>query len=71
MNNILLIIFQLDIWTEFARKGNPNCEAINTLNWEPVSDADSIKCLNISEECSIIDFPEKDRLAFWDSLYKF
>lgn len=61
----------VDIWTKFAQDGNPNCSALGELKWESSSGKKTpFKCLNISNELSIIDLPESKRMAFWDSLYE-
>lgn len=61
----------VDIWTTFAQDGNPNCSALGELKWESLSaNKTPFKCLNISNDLSIIDLPETKRMAFWDSLYK-
>lgn len=61
-------------FTNFARTGNPNNEFIAPIQWDPVvlegSDKNKYKCLNISKEVSFIDWPELDRMQFWDHIYK-
>lgn len=59
-------------FTRFATDGNPNDSKNSKVLWEPVNDRDKpYKCFNIVEEgVSFVDFPEDDRMQFWDSLYK-
>lgn len=58
-------------WTKFATDGNPNDPQNATVAWEPVNGhTKPYKCFNIVEEgVSFVDFPENDRMEFWDSLY--
>lgn len=59
------------IWTKFAQDGNPNCSALGELKWESITSKETpFKCLNISNDLSIIELPETKRMAFWDSLYE-
>lgn len=58
------------MWTQFAATGNPNCDQIKPITWEPVTDASKpYDCINIAEELSIIELPETKRIEFWDSLF--
>lgn len=65
-----------EIFTTFARVGNPNNQLTAPIQWEPVtfgaSDASehSYKCLNVSNELSYIDWPEFERMPFWDEIYQ-
>nr|WAP33820.1 alphaE1 [Bradysia odoriphaga] len=58
-------------FTRFASDGNPNDSRNSALVWEPVNNLEKpYKCLNIVDEgVSFVDFPEDDRMKFWDSLY--
>lgn len=63
-----------EIFTTFARFGNPNNELIAPIEWKPVT-FESInqndftyKCLNVSNELSYIDWPEFERMPFWDEI---
>lgn len=62
----------------FATTGNPNNETIDSVQWEPVpkpaidaqTNTANYKCLNISDEITLIDLPEAKRMKLWDGLYK-
>lgn len=42
---------------------------LNEIQWDPVTSTESCyKCLNISKELKVIDYPEWNRMEFWDSL---
>lgn len=59
------------IWTKFATDGNPNPKTISPVKWEPLAvKQPPFKCLNISDELEIIELPETNRMAFWDSMYE-
>ncbi|XP_055537412.1 esterase B1-like [Wyeomyia smithii] len=60
----------VDLFTTFAaNNGNPNGGV--TTEWEPVGpEIGPYKCLSIANEgLKFIDFPEKERMELWDSLY--
>lgn len=65
-----------ETFTTFARTGDPNNETIAPTQWKPVSlessdkNVNKYKCLNISKEVSCIDWPELDRMQYWDHIYK-
>lgn len=65
-----------DSFTSFARTGDPNNDSIAPVEWQPIKleplddDAYKYKCLNVSNEVSYIDWPELDRMRFWDQVYK-
>ncbi|XP_044592735.1 juvenile hormone esterase-like isoform X1 [Cotesia glomerata] len=45
----------LDLWTTFAKTGNPNlAEELGTVHWEPVDDPIEFKCLEISKDLKLI-----------------
>lgn len=62
----------------FATSGNPNNETIGSVHWEPVpkpaidsqTNTATYKCLNISDEITLIDLPEAKRMKLWDEMYK-
>ncbi|XP_017845020.1 esterase B1 [Drosophila busckii] len=58
------------IWTAFAANSNPNCSEIGHLDWQPAKYQEPQRVLNISNEVTIIDLPEYEKLLVWDSLYK-
>lgn len=65
-----------ETFTTFARTGDPNNDTIATAQWKPISvetserNAPKYKCLNISKDVSYIDWPELDRMQYWDRLYE-
>lgn len=66
------IIFQVGYFTRFAATGNPNSDLENSssLYWEPVEIGKALKCLNFTDESTFINFPENERIKFWDELYQ-
>lgn len=65
-----------EIFTTFAKVGNPNNELVAPIEWKPVT-FESIdrkdftyKCLNVSNELSYIDWPEFEKMPFWDEMYQ-
>lgn len=63
---------QVGVLTKFATDGNPNDPLVSLPNWEPVSAPPEgpFKCFNIDENgASFFEFPETERLQFWDSIY--
>lgn len=61
----------MNLWTEFARTGNPNGEQTRQLvQWDPVQPGEPLRCLNLSQELTYVEMPELDRMHFWDSLYE-
>lgn len=63
--------FQNSLCTSFAATGKPTHPDVEPLNWEPVHGAAPFKCLNISEQLSVIDLPHTKRLQYWNALYDF
>lgn len=65
-----------ETFTTFARTGDPNNETIAPAQWKPIPldvadrSVPKFKCLNVSTEVSYIDWPESDRMQFWDQVYK-
>ncbi|XP_053969299.1 esterase B1 [Anastrepha ludens] len=63
----------IGFWTQFARRGNPNDEQISgmaTLTWEQLKKSEpSIKCLNISDDLKLIEWPELAKTKVWASAY--
>lgn len=65
-----VIKVMVSILAAFVISGNPNNSELENLVWKPIDTTEPpFKCLNISNENSIIDQPETERLAFWDKLY--
>lgn len=63
-----------DIYSTFARSGDPNNKSIAPIQWEPVETTDKnpykYKCLNLSKKVSYIDWPDLDRMKIWDKIYE-
>lgn len=58
-----------DIWTHFAKTGNPTtAEAIASLNWPALSAANGYRGLNINDEMTVGELAETDRVQFWNSI---
>lgn len=74
MIRVILPIFQVEFWTEFARTGDPNGpKTRDIIQWDPVSNDENpmkIKCLNLSRELTFVEWPEIERMRFWDQLYE-
>lgn len=62
----------VDMWTNFAEKGDPNCDVIAPVTWKSLDTSElPMKCLNISiTDVSFIDYPETERMKLWDEGYK-
>ena len=65
-----------EIFTTFTKVGNLNNKLIAPIEWEPVTFESidqkeySYKCLYVSNELSYIDWPEFERMPFWDEIYQ-
>lgn len=65
------IFVQVNYLTSFAKTGNPNAEASESIvHWDPIEAGKPLKCLNLSHEPTFVDLPENDRMQFWDAVYK-
>ncbi|XP_046976282.1 esterase FE4-like [Vanessa cardui] len=58
------------IWTNFAKYGKPVPSETELLpvTWDPITD-ETVPCLNIDSELTIISRPFNRRLAFWELFY--
>lgn len=60
------------LWTNFAKSGNPNPTTkdplINVI-WKPI-ESNKFNYLDIGERLEAAVDPAKDRMAFWDSIFK-
>ncbi|XP_037948236.1 esterase B1-like [Teleopsis dalmanni] len=60
----------IGLWTSFATDSDPNCDKIKPCIWQPIeNDNKPLKCLNINENISFIDFPEQFKNEVWDTFY--
>jgi len=59
------------MFTRFAASGNPNCDLIRPVIWNPLENLSTppFSCLNIDDELSYIIYPEAKRMALWDSFF--
>uniref|UniRef100_A0A1L8DM61 Carboxylic ester hydrolase n=1 Tax=Nyssomyia neivai TaxID=330878 RepID=A0A1L8DM61_9DIPT len=66
------IQIMVNLLVSFATNSDPNCEAIEPTVWHPINQQTTpFRCLNISNnEVTMIDLPETERMALWDSMYK-
>lgn len=60
----------VDLFTAFAASSNPNCKEISHLQWEPSTNDQPQRVLNISNDVEIVDLPEFEKLKVWDTVYK-
>lgn len=63
-----------EMFSAFARFGDPNNKLIESVQWKPIDNADkneyNYKCLNVSNEVTYIEWPDLERMKFWDKLYE-
>jgi len=67
--DIAVIQSVTELWTNFARTGNPTpalSDNIKTL-WKPVTEKE-LNCYDISEDSTLIQNPFLERAKFWDEL---
>ena len=64
------------MWSNFAKHGNPTPNKSHLgFIWDAVekvgiSDDFNLRCMNISSECRMIEYPEKKRMDFWRQIYQ-
>lgn len=57
------------IFAQFARDGNPNSVELGEVIWSPVGEVvGTVKCLNLDEKVSFVEFPEVSRMKLWDEI---
>lgn len=59
----------IGMWTSFATNGDPNCEVIAPLKWDPLKPGGPELCLNIADGLEFIPLPESKQFVVWDSFY--
>ncbi|EDW77043.1 uncharacterized protein Dwil_GK22160 [Drosophila willistoni] len=59
----------IGMWTSFAATGDPNCEAIAPVKWDPLRPGGPELCLNIADGLEFIPLPESKQFVVWDSFY--
>ncbi|XP_017090713.1 esterase B1 [Drosophila bipectinata] len=59
----------IGMWTSFAINGDPNCEVIAPLKWDPLKPGGPELCLNIADGLEFIPLPESKQFVVWDSFY--
>lgn len=58
------------IFTNFAINGTPNCHEIEPIKFTPQTNADELKCVQITEnDVTEIFLPELCKLRVWNSIY--
>ncbi|XP_001360806.2 esterase B1 [Drosophila pseudoobscura] len=57
------------MWTSFAITGDPNCETIAPVKWDPLRPGGPELCLNIADGLEFIPLPESKQFVVWDSFY--
>lgn len=68
----------VQMWTDFAKYGNPTPLERNGPKWEPVQKINTnaagndvvINTFVIDEDLRMVDAPERERTTFWRNLYK-
>lgn len=66
-----------EIFTTFARVGDPNNDLMKSIEWKPVTFGAAnqteynYKCLNISSEVSYIEWPEARRMKVRDEILEY
>ena len=67
---IVVIQKMVGMYTSFATTGDPNCEEIEPAKFDPQTDADELRCLQITEDdVAEIELPELHRLKVWGSVF--
>lgn len=62
----------LNTFVEFAKAGDPNCQVIKPVDWEPVSKEDDAarKCLVLTRnKCQLEELPNLDKIKIWESIH--
>nr|XP_022906488.1 esterase B1-like [Onthophagus taurus] len=58
------------LWGNFAKTGNPNLPGLGeNVEWKPVT-KDAVNFLDIDFKLTLGENPEKERMEFWDGIYK-
>lgn len=61
----------IGIYTNFAINGTPNCAEIEPAQFLSQTNADALKCIEITEDdVTEIELPELSKLKVWNSIYK-
>ncbi|XP_067614371.1 uncharacterized protein [Eurosta solidaginis] len=60
----------VSMWTHFAAESNPNYDPEHVDLWQPVTNAEALKCLNISDDLKVIDVPEMNKLLVWQGFFR-
>lgn len=67
-----------EIFATFAATGDPNNELIAPIQWQPFvhgttkndQNGGLYKVLNVSNAIYFIDWPDLERMRFWDKIYE-
>lgn len=57
----------VSMWTNFAKKGDPNPIANNEDEWKETN-SDTYDCLDIGKEFLFTKNPDLERMKFWDGI---
>ncbi|GAB0098661.1 Carboxylic ester hydrolase [Sergentomyia squamirostris] len=62
----------VEIYTSFITNGDPNNDELLKVmgKWKPISCSFPLYGLKIDNPPMMIDLPEKERIMFWDAIYK-
>ncbi|KAI8037451.1 hypothetical protein M5D96_009596 [Drosophila gunungcola] len=59
----------IGMWTSFATTGDPNCDIIAPVKWDPLRPGAPEHCLNIADGLEFMPLPESKQFVVWDSFY--
>ncbi|XP_017114748.1 esterase B1 [Drosophila elegans] len=59
----------IGMWTSFATTGDPNCDIIAPVKWDPLRPGGPEHCLNIADGLEFMPLPESKQFVVWDSFY--
>ncbi|XP_037922608.1 esterase B1-like isoform X4 [Hermetia illucens] len=65
-----MVRIMISMSTQFAATGNPNNQEWFPLHWKPGVNKPNARiiCLNLSNQLSLIDFPENSCIQVWESM---
>lgn len=66
----ILVQKMVQLWTNFAKNGNPNPTEDNfdiNVIWKPAKE-NELHYLDINEELTMGSNPDQERMAFWDEI---
>ncbi|XP_055691990.1 esterase B1-like [Lutzomyia longipalpis] len=68
----VMMQLMVGIYTSFAINGDPNNDLLDAAmgKWEQISCSNPLFGCNIANPPEMMELPEKERVVFWDTLYK-